>query len=88
MFILEANCPITIGTTFQYHPFQAKEIESRLQEYINEHPEVVVIDPFENVRKLQRRHESYEIIRDGVDFESLYRLKVVYSRNNGKLANL
>ena len=35
-----------------------------VENYITLHPETVIIDPFENVRKLLDRYRSYRVIRD------------------------
>lgn len=35
-----------------------------VEDYIKSHPEVVIIDPLENVRKLLDRYISYRVIHD------------------------
>ncbi|XP_014218193.1 inositol-tetrakisphosphate 1-kinase-like [Copidosoma floridanum] len=44
----------------------AKVIVTRLQDYIRKHPELIVIDPFENVQNLRNRFKSYEMIQNGL----------------------
>ncbi|KAJ8686198.1 hypothetical protein QAD02_021992, partial [Eretmocerus hayati] len=44
---------------------QAKSIVSRVKNYIFKHPELIVIDPLENVEILTNRYESYKMILDG-----------------------
>ncbi|PSN35245.1 Inositol-tetrakisphosphate 1-kinase [Blattella germanica] len=49
-------------------PFTAHAMISRVERYINCHPEVAIVDPLENVRKLLDRYCSYSIIHNsGLD---------------------
>ncbi|XP_071441836.1 inositol-tetrakisphosphate 1-kinase-like [Hetaerina americana] len=41
---------------------QAREIIRHLESYLDSHPEVAVIDPLQNVRKLLERHNTYSIV--------------------------
>lgn len=50
----------------------AATILSRIQEYIGKHPELIVIDPLENVRKLHNRYKSYKIIQEGIQFNDVF----------------
>ncbi|XP_031788759.1 inositol-tetrakisphosphate 1-kinase isoform X1 [Nasonia vitripennis] len=47
----------------------AKIIVKRVQDYIRKHPELIVIDPLENVRNLRNRHRSYEMIHNGLKYD-------------------
>ncbi|XP_012278697.1 histone deacetylase 6 isoform X2 [Orussus abietinus] len=47
-------------------------IVTRIQGYIRKHPELIVIDPLENVKNLRNRHKSYEIIQDGFQFNDVF----------------
>jgi len=51
------------------HFLQAEDIVSRLQEYIAKHPDLIVIDPLDNIRNLRNRYESYEFIQEGIQFK-------------------
>ncbi|EZA62042.1 Inositol-tetrakisphosphate 1-kinase [Ooceraea biroi] len=53
----------------------AEDIVSRLQEYIAKHPDLIVIDPLDNIRNLRNRCESYEFMQEGI------RLKDVFTPN-------
>lgn len=50
------------------HFLQAEDIVSRLQEYIAKHPDLIVIDPLDNIRNLRNRCKSYEFIQEGIRF--------------------
>lgn len=52
---------------------KATTIVTRVQEYIHRHPEMIVIDPIENVRNLRNRHKSYEIIQAGMQSNGQYK---------------
>jgi len=43
---------------------EAKHIIASVEEYLANHPEVIVIDPFQNVRKLLDRTRTYSLIQD------------------------
>lgn len=51
---------------------QAEDIVSRLQEYIAKHPDLIVIDPLDNIRNLSNRCKSYEFIQEGIRFKGTY----------------
>lgn len=51
---------------------QAEDIVSRLQEYIAKHPDLIVIDPLDNIRNLSNRCKSYEFIQEGIRFKGMY----------------
>jgi len=51
---------------------QAEDIVSRLQEYIAKHPDLIIIDPLDNIRNLSNRCKSYEFIQEGIRFKSTY----------------
>lgn len=51
---------------------QAEDIVSRLQEYIAKHPDLIVIDPLDNIRNLSNRWKSYEFIQEGIRFKGAY----------------
>ncbi|XP_058804634.1 inositol-tetrakisphosphate 1-kinase-like [Phymastichus coffea] len=42
----------------------AKAIISRIQDYIQKDPQLIVIDPIENVLNLRNRHKCYKMLRD------------------------
>lgn len=44
--------------------FQAAAMIEQVEAYIENHPEVAVIDPLHNVRKLLDRYISYRVIHD------------------------
>ncbi|XP_015587062.1 inositol-tetrakisphosphate 1-kinase isoform X2 [Cephus cinctus] len=50
----------------------ARAIITRIQGYIRKHPELIVIDPLENVRNLRNRHKSYEIIHNGIQLKDVF----------------
>ncbi|XP_043472979.1 inositol-tetrakisphosphate 1-kinase-like isoform X1 [Leptopilina heterotoma] len=50
----------------------AKEIITKVQGYIRKHPELLVIDPLENVKNLYNRQLSYEIIRSELKFDEVF----------------
>lgn len=54
---------------FYFHFKKAKEIITKVQGYIRNHPELLVIDPLENIKNLYNRHLSYEIIRSELKFD-------------------
>lgn len=43
---------------------QARVMISHVESYIKDHPEVAIIDPLDNVRKLLDRYRSYSIIHN------------------------
>lgn len=43
---------------------QAKQICQHFQAYVNAHPEMVVIDPVDNVRKLLDRYKQYQLVQE------------------------
>jgi len=45
---------------------QAEDIVLRLQEYIAKRPDLIVIDPLDNIRNLRNRCESYEFMQEGI----------------------
>lgn len=45
---------------------QAEDIISRLREYIAKHPDLIVIDPLDNIRNLRNRCQSYELMQEGI----------------------
>ena len=48
---------------------KAKAIAARLKNYIQKHPELIIIDPFENVHNLRNRYTSYEMIRKELQYD-------------------
>ncbi|XP_057328547.1 inositol-tetrakisphosphate 1-kinase-like [Microplitis mediator] len=44
----------------------AKKIVTKVQEYLNKHPEMILIDPFENVKNLNNRQKSYEMLHEEI----------------------
>lgn len=56
-------------TDFIMYFLQAENIVSRLQEYIAKHPDLIVIDPLDNIRNLRNRCKSYEFIQEGIQFK-------------------
>lgn len=51
---------------------KSKDIISRIEEYIKNHPEVIIIDPLDNVRNLRDRYKSYKMIQNGLQSDSKY----------------
>ncbi|XP_044006485.1 inositol-tetrakisphosphate 1-kinase-like isoform X2 [Aphidius gifuensis] len=47
-------------------------IISRVKNYIRKHPEMIVIDPLENVKLLSDRHESYLMLREGIKLKNIF----------------
>ncbi|XP_066602268.1 uncharacterized protein [Prorops nasuta] len=47
-------------------------IIARVQDYISTNPELIVIDPLKNVRKLCNRYKSYDTIREGVKLNDVF----------------
>jgi hypothetical protein len=45
-------------------PLQAQAMITNVESYIKDHPEVAIIDPLDNVRKLLDRYQSYSIIHN------------------------
>ncbi|XP_018394148.1 PREDICTED: inositol-tetrakisphosphate 1-kinase-like isoform X1 [Cyphomyrmex costatus] len=50
----------------------AEDIVLRLQEYIAKHPDLIIIDPLDNIRNLSNRCKSYEFIQEGIRFKVLF----------------
>lgn len=48
-----------------------------VEAYIEKHPEVAVIDPLDNVRKLLDRYVSYRVIHDS-KLEDIGQLKIAF----------
>lgn len=42
----------------------------RIEEWINKNPQMVILDPLENVRKLLDRYSSYSVIQDSGQFDN------------------
>jgi len=62
-------CIVNYSTTYL---LQAEDIVLRLQEYITKHPDLIIIDPLDNIRNLSNRCKSYEFIQEGIRFKSMY----------------
>ncbi|KAL0120179.1 hypothetical protein PUN28_008081 [Cardiocondyla obscurior] len=67
----------------------AEDIVSRLQEYIAKHPDLIVIDPLDNIRNLSNRCKSYEFIQEGIRFKGVFTPNFVEikSRNVHEIAS-
>jgi len=50
--------------SFIFCSVQAHAMISHVESYIKDHPEVAIIDPLDNVRKLLDRYRSYSIIHN------------------------
>ncbi|XP_032687339.1 inositol-tetrakisphosphate 1-kinase-like [Odontomachus brunneus] len=50
----------------------AEDIVTRLQEYIAKHPDLIVIDPLDNIKNLRNRCKSYEFIQEGIRFSDIF----------------
>lgn len=48
-----------------------------VQGFINKHPELIVIDPLENVKNLRNRHKSYEMIEDKMQLNGMHFLLII-----------
>ncbi|XP_011061395.1 PREDICTED: inositol-tetrakisphosphate 1-kinase-like [Acromyrmex echinatior] len=67
----------------------AEDIVSRLQEYIAKHPDLIIIDPLDNIRNLSNRYKSYEFIQEGIRFKDIFTPNFVEikSRNVHEIAS-
>lgn len=59
--------------------FQAKAIISRIQEYFYRHPEIIVIDPLDNIKILINRYKSYEIMKEHVQSNGKYKILIFHA---------
>ncbi|XP_053978682.1 inositol-tetrakisphosphate 1-kinase-like [Hylaeus volcanicus] len=66
----------------------AKAIISRIQEYCCQHPEVIVIDPLDNIRVLINRYKSYELIQQHVQFNDVFTPKFVEIKSKDIVENI
>ncbi|KAG7196843.1 hypothetical protein KM043_014007 [Ampulex compressa] len=66
----------------------AKAIIARIEEYICQHPEAIVIDPFENIRMLSNRYKSYEIIQEGMRLNDVFTPKFTEIKSQNIMENL
>ena len=66
----------------------AKEIISRIQEYMCQHPEIIVIDRLDNVKILINRYKSYEILQEHVQFNDVFTPKFVEIKSKSAVENI
>ncbi|XP_076247038.1 LOW QUALITY PROTEIN: inositol-tetrakisphosphate 1-kinase [Calliopsis andreniformis] len=66
----------------------AKAIMSRIQEYLCRHPEVIVIDPLDNIKILINRYKSYEMMQEHVQFNDVFTPKFVEIKSKSTVENI
>ncbi|KAL2725330.1 inositol-tetrakisphosphate 1-kinase-like [Vespula squamosa] len=66
----------------------AINVTSKLQEYIDKHPELIVIDPLENVKKLHNRYKYYKIIQESIHFNDVFIPNFVELKSTNVLENM
>lgn len=70
-YIVFAHCWKYSAIQMQNVSLQAEDIVSRLREYIAKHPDLIIIDPLDNIRNLRNRCSSYEFIQEGLRFKGM-----------------
>ncbi|XP_043496704.1 inositol-tetrakisphosphate 1-kinase-like [Polistes fuscatus] len=63
-------------------------VTSKLQEYIDKHPELIVIDPLENVKKLHNRYKYYKTIQESIHINDLFIPNFVELKSTNVLENM
>lgn len=48
-----------------------------MKEYFYQHPEIIVIDPLDNIRILINRYKSYEILQEQLQLDGKYKFLVL-----------
>ncbi|XP_076640318.1 inositol-tetrakisphosphate 1-kinase isoform X2 [Colletes latitarsis] len=66
----------------------AKAIISRIQEYCCQHPEIIVIDPLDNLKVLINRYKSYKLIQEHVQFNDVFTPKFVEIKSKNIVENM
>ncbi|XP_063976339.1 inositol-tetrakisphosphate 1-kinase-like [Diachasmimorpha longicaudata] len=67
---------------------QAIAIVSRVESYIRRNPQMIVVDPLDNVKKLRDRQNSYEILREGMQFNDVFTPDFIELKSRNASENL
>ncbi|OAD56337.1 Inositol-tetrakisphosphate 1-kinase, partial [Eufriesea mexicana] len=71
----------------EYGDQNAKAIISKMKEYFCRHPEIIVIDPLDNIRILINRYKSYEILQKQLKLKDVFTPRFVEITSNNNLKN-
>lgn len=66
----------------------AKAVITRIQEYFCRHPEIIVIDPLDNIKNLNDRYKSYEIIQEGMRYTDIFTPRFVEIKGKNVVENI
>ncbi|XP_074100801.1 inositol-tetrakisphosphate 1-kinase isoform X2 [Cotesia typhae] len=66
----------------------AKRIVTKAQEYLYQHPEMILIDPFENVKNLNNRQQSYLMLHKEIKSSDIFVPKTIQLKSENADENL
>lgn len=72
----------------EYGDQNAKAIISRMKEYFCQHPEIIVIDPLDNIRILINRYKSYEILQEQLQLDDVFTPRFVEIKSKNTIENI
>lgn len=65
----------------------AKAIIAKVKDYFCQHPEIIVIDPLDNIRILINRYKSYEILQENLQLDEVFIPKFVEIKSKDAIEN-
>ncbi|KZC11308.1 Inositol-tetrakisphosphate 1-kinase, partial [Dufourea novaeangliae] len=66
----------------------AKTVISKIEEYFCQHPEIIVIDPLDNIKILIDRYKYYELIKEHVQLNDVFTPKFVEITSKSTVENI
>ncbi|XP_078038206.1 inositol-tetrakisphosphate 1-kinase [Augochlora pura] len=66
----------------------AKAIISKIEEYFCRHPEIIVIDPLDNIKILMNRYKYYKFIQERIQFNDVFTPKFVEIKTKDTVENI
>lgn len=72
----------------EYGDQNAKAIILKMKEYFRKHPEIIVIDPLDNVRILINRYKSYEILQENLQLDEVFTPRFVEIKNKNSMESI
>lgn len=72
----------------EYGDQNAKAIISKMKEYFCQHPEIIVIDPLDNISILINRYKSYEILQEQLQLNEVFTPRFIEIKSKNIVENI